>query len=291
MPWGIAYDESLGQLFSFCSRLSNAFGSSINSAFEEPTVPTYSESELIIPALEIVDAHPDGITTANLLKELRRQLRPTGDDLEILANRQDDKFSQKVRNLKSHDTLEKKGFSEFSNNKFKITPKGHKFLVDTQGIEPSLRAQGFSEAQRQSALERSYQGIVVEEGELIASNRKVARRSAILRNAALKHFRDADGSIECKGCEFRAEETYGLDYRGLIEIHHTRPLFMSGLQKADIQRAISHLVPLCPTCHRVVHRKAGTCMSVADLRRLVSSARAPQQKLPEYRAPLPVRPR
>ncbi len=56
-----------------------------------------------------------------------------------------------------------------------------------------------------------------------------------------------------------------------IEIHHTRPLFMSDLQKADIQRAIGYLVPLCPTCHRVVHRKTGTCMSVADLRRLVSS--------------------
>ena len=31
---------------------------------------------------------------------------PSGEDLERLSNRSDDKFSQKVRNLKSHKTLE-----------------------------------------------------------------------------------------------------------------------------------------------------------------------------------------
>ncbi len=32
-------------------------------------------------------------------------MKPTGQDLEILNNRNDDKFSQKVRNIKSHDTI------------------------------------------------------------------------------------------------------------------------------------------------------------------------------------------
>jgi len=237
-------------------------------------VPTFSESELIIPALETIDAHPNGITTANLLKELRRRLRPSGDDLKLLANRRDDRFSQKVRNLKSHATLERNGFSVFVHDGYRITPKGRRFLIASQGIEPSLKAQGFSKAARQRALERNYEGIVVEEGELIASNRKVARRSAVLRGAAVKHFKDTTGSIECRGCGFRAEETYGDGFRGLIEIHHTRPLFMSGLQKSDLLRALSFLVPLCPTCHRVVHRKAGECMSIADLKRLVVSTRA-----------------
>ena len=35
-------------------------------------------------------------------------MKPNGEDKIILINRTDDKFSQKVRNLKSHKTLEKK---------------------------------------------------------------------------------------------------------------------------------------------------------------------------------------
>ncbi len=32
-------------------------------------------------------------------------MEPSGEDLQILQDRNDDKFSQKVRNIKSHDTL------------------------------------------------------------------------------------------------------------------------------------------------------------------------------------------
>lgn len=107
-------------------------------------MPTYSESDFIMPALEIIGANPDGIATADLLRQLRHRLRPTGDDLTLLANRQDDKFSQKVRNLKSHDTLEKKGFATFSNGEYQITAKGLRFLADNEGVESSLRTQGDS---------------------------------------------------------------------------------------------------------------------------------------------------
>lgn len=32
-------------------------------------------------------------------------MKPDGEDMDILDNRNDTKFSQKVRNLKSHDSL------------------------------------------------------------------------------------------------------------------------------------------------------------------------------------------
>jgi hypothetical protein len=44
-----------------------------------------------------------------------------------------------------------------------------------------------------------------------------------------------------RGCGFRAEDIYGSEFRGLIEVHHTRPLFMSGLQLAS---AVVARVPL-----------------------------------------------
>lgn len=64
----------------------------------------YSENEIIPVALEIIGNNP-GITTSNLIKEARNILQPSGEDLEILNNRNDDKFSQKVRNIKSHDSI------------------------------------------------------------------------------------------------------------------------------------------------------------------------------------------
>ena len=54
--------------------------------------------------MEIIKNNP-GIRTSDLIGEARRIMQPSGDDLTILENRNDDKFSQKVRNIKSHDTI------------------------------------------------------------------------------------------------------------------------------------------------------------------------------------------
>lgn len=64
----------------------------------------YSEDEIVPVVLEIIRQNP-GIRTSGIIEEARRIMRPDGEDLEILDNRSDDKFSQKVRNIKSHDTI------------------------------------------------------------------------------------------------------------------------------------------------------------------------------------------
>ncbi len=238
-------------------------------------MPTFSESDLVIPALQIIAASPDGIGTSELLSLLRRQLKPTGDDLEILAARNDDKFSQKVRNLKSHDTLEKRGLAIFVDGLYHITPTGAALASEGAEVFRSLRDQGFTESQRQSALDRNYENILIEEGELTVSNRIVARRSALLRQAAIKHYADPDGSIACVCCGFRAETTYGPDAQGMIEIHHTEPLFLrSGVGwHMAVADALSMVVPLCPNCHRVVHKDPERCMPISELTALVSNIR------------------
>ncbi len=43
---------------------------------------------------------------------------PNGNDTLLLKNRPDDLFSQKVRNLKSHNTLENLNLSEYKNRKY-----------------------------------------------------------------------------------------------------------------------------------------------------------------------------
>ena len=64
----------------------------------------YSENEIVDVVIKIITANP-GIRTSDLIDEARHIMKPSGKDLEILDNRSDDKFSQKVRNIKSHDTI------------------------------------------------------------------------------------------------------------------------------------------------------------------------------------------
>lgn len=64
----------------------------------------YSEAEIAEVVVDIIRDNP-GIRTSEMIAEARRIMEPSGEDLQILQDRNDDKFSQKVRNIKSHDTL------------------------------------------------------------------------------------------------------------------------------------------------------------------------------------------
>ena len=100
----------------------------------------FTESELIPTAVKIILKETNGIETKDLITELRNLMNPSGEDLERLSNRSDDKFSQKVRNLKSHKTLENKGYAKFYDDKFFITEKGIKFLneVSSDNLDEKL---------------------------------------------------------------------------------------------------------------------------------------------------------
>jgi hypothetical protein len=92
------------------------------------------EKNVRVPALRAMAARRDGyVSTSDLIAELEAEFRPTGEDAEILDGRNDTKFSQIVRNLKSHQgtstNLFVKGYAEVVADGFKITPAGRKFLA------------------------------------------------------------------------------------------------------------------------------------------------------------------
>jgi predicted HNH restriction endonuclease len=160
----------------------------------------------------------------------------------------------------------------FVDGLYYATQAGESLVSEGREVFRSLKDQGFSENQRQVALDRKYENILIEEGELTVSNRLIARRSALLRRVAIKHFSDKSGSIACAGCGFRAEATYGTSTRGMIEIHHTRPLYLRtdvGLRRT-ITELLADVVPLCPNCHRVVHMDRTRCMPVSELKQLLA---------------------
>ena len=62
-----------------------------------------TESDLVGPVLVYLATQPNGFaTTSDLISHLVDLFKPSGEDAEILLNRSDTKFSQKVRNLISH---------------------------------------------------------------------------------------------------------------------------------------------------------------------------------------------
>ncbi|MEA3314744.1 MAG: hypothetical protein U9Q30_02650 [Campylobacterota bacterium] len=92
-----------------------------------------TEKELILPALFVMKTKDNGeITTSDLIKELEKLIKIDEADKGIIQGRKDSYFTQKVRNLKSHNTLVKKEFATYTNGKFKITIQGEKYLSENQ---------------------------------------------------------------------------------------------------------------------------------------------------------------
>ena len=86
------------------------------------------EKNLILPALYVIKENGT-INTTNLIKELEILFKPSGEDAEILRNRRDTKFSQKVRNLKSHrETNNMWQWTNYKKGIYSITNIGREYL-------------------------------------------------------------------------------------------------------------------------------------------------------------------
>lgn len=84
----------------------------------------YSENHLVYPALIAIGNNGGKISTTELISILMEVLNPSGKDMEILSGRNDTYFSQKVRNLKAHKTLEKLGYANTTSDGWEFTDEG-----------------------------------------------------------------------------------------------------------------------------------------------------------------------
>lgn len=73
----------------------------------------------------------------------------------------------------------------------------------------------------------------------------------------------------CAACGFNFENAYGEHGKDFIEIHHVKPLFTLE-QEVEIN-PIEDLVPLCANCHRMVHRKKDSVLSLEQLKGLINN--------------------
>ncbi len=92
-----------------------------------------SEAELVVPTLQELAKLPDRWLPINeLVDRLIVVMKPTVENIEVVESRNENRFSQIVRNMVSQKTAEgniiRKGYAVFMDNRLKITENGLAFL-------------------------------------------------------------------------------------------------------------------------------------------------------------------
>ena len=217
------------------------------------------ESDLILPALYVIYRRP-GITTAELIRELRSRFNPTGEDAEILHGRNDDKFSQIVRNLVSHHTLDQRfGFtvlerSEETSSCHRISETGISYLQEnllplesllSNNLGYAETVEGVAEINNSQTTGRKItifdENIFISEGKRKAASIQVYERSKLLRDKAIELY-TKNGTIVCEACGFDFYKIYGDIGHGFIEMHHQKPIFQ--YDEMDFTRLVAEALKI-----------------------------------------------
>ncbi|WP_211961395.1 HNH endonuclease [Cupriavidus plantarum] len=106
------------------------------------------------------------------------------------------------------------------------------------------------------------------EGRLLTRVHQVRERNRALVKKAKANALKIHGRLFCEACGFDFEKTYGVRGKGMIEVHHTKPLHT--IAEGEVTR-VEDLAMLCANCHRVVH-SSRSWLSVEDVSRLVRKA-------------------
>jgi 5-methylcytosine-specific restriction enzyme A len=105
-------------------------------------------------------------------------------------------------------------------------------------------------------------GTARSEGAKVVRISRSAERDPRLRSQAVRIH-----GTNCLGCGFSFGKAYGSWGENYVEIHHMTPLG-DGIERQTDAR--TDLIPLCANCHRMVHRRPGICLSLEELRALMS---------------------
>jgi 5-methylcytosine-specific restriction protein A len=73
----------------------------------------------------------------------------------------------------------------------------------------------------------------------------------------------------CTVCGFDFERKYGSRAKGIIHVHHERPLSEIGEEYSV--NAVDDLKPVCPNCHAVIHSKV-LAYSIEQVREMIFKA-------------------
>ncbi|WP_172846822.1 HNH endonuclease [Burkholderia pseudomallei] len=104
------------------------------------------------------------------------------------------------------------------------------------------------------------------EGALTTVELTLYERNATARKLCIAHY-----GPTCQACGLNYEDKYGLIGADLIHVHHVTPL--SAIGAAYQVDPLLDLIPICATCHHVVHRRDPP-YSVAEMRAAITAQAA-----------------
>lgn len=76
--------------------------------------------------------------------------------------------------------------------------------------------------------------------------------------------------ITCKVCNFNFEEFYGERGTDFIEVHHRKPIHTFEGEAQTIN-PLTDLIPVCSNCHRMIHRRSDSVLTVEELKEIYLS--------------------
>ena len=127
----------------------------------------FTEREILIEAIKVVNEYGQ-LTTSELIEVLREVMKPDGHDINIIKGRNDDYFSQKVRNLKSHNSIERfVDIHKLSRNTLYIS---RKFKEETSEISNEEKKQVIKE---KSGRMRTFRARRVEFDKINSENQEI----------------------------------------------------------------------------------------------------------------------
>lgn len=160
----------------------------------------------------------------------------------------------KVFNSKYPNVLETHKFPELRFTKINNTTYQLDFLTSNETIE--------EKPVEVDTLESIVPAPGNKEGrKILYYTTKYERNSANRKRAIAKH------GTRCMACGFNFEEVYGEQGRGIIDVHHVKPLYDLNME-VEINPE-TDLICLCPNCHRMVHSIKGRVLSLEELKTLI----------------------
>lgn len=100
----------------------------------------------------------------------------------------------------------------------------------------------------------------LEEGKRKSVTVNIYERNPIARKQCIEHY-----GVQCQVCDFDFKKIYGPVGKDFIHVHHIKPLHE--IQRDYIVNPIQDLIPVCPNCHAMLHRKEhGGFLSISQLR-------------------------
>lgn len=140
--------------------------------------------------------------------------------------------------------------------------------------EGRKRAENYKKTAAQSPEQTRIEGLVNQEllsmalEEVLFEGRRTERLTAYFeRNPKLRAAAILHHGQTCKACGFNFKATYGNHGEGYIEVHHLVPV--STLSEETKVDPVTEMIVLCSNCHRMVHRKRESPLSIQQLRQLV----------------------